>query len=121
SQLRGAVALSPRPTTLNVTPKGSRTAFSTQVDGELPLGILREAVGEMLAIRPSQDDVLELEFIGDTRPPIQVSRYRYGQLSVEGDRIHWHAPADGSIRLVGRMILNPREEFALEEETPGLW
>ncbi|MCT8992295.1 STY4851/ECs_5259 family protein [Chelativorans sp. SCAU2101] len=121
SQLRGAIALSPRPTTLNITPKGSRTGFRRQVEGELPLGILREAVGEMLAIMPSQDGVLELEFIGDFRPPIHVSRYRYGQLSIDGDRIHWHAPADGSIRLVGRMILNPRKEFALEEEAPGIW
>ena len=85
--LRGAVAVSPRKTVLHLGAKGSRSGgIKTIVDGELPLGILRSAIDETLATLPNQDDLVELDFIGDSRPPIRISRYRHEQLARDGAR-----------------------------------
>ena len=68
--LRGAVAVSPRRTVLHLGAKGSKSGgIKTIVDGELPLGILRGAIDETLATLPNQDDLVEIDFIGDSRPP----------------------------------------------------
>jgi hypothetical protein len=76
--LRGAVAMSPRKTVIHLTPKGSNSGgLRAFIDGEFPLGTLRSAIGETLATLPGQDDLVELDFIGDPRPPIRISRYRY--------------------------------------------
>lgn len=121
SQLRGAIAISPRQTTLQVAPKGSKSGFNKVVDGELPLGILRAAIGETLATLPNQDDLIELDFIGDSRLPIRVSRYRHDQLRIVDGKVSWthHGPSD--LRLVGRMLLKPAYEHELEQVARDLW
>jgi hypothetical protein len=92
------------------------------VDGELPLGILRGAIDETLATMSDQDDVVELDFIGDTRRPIRVSRYRHKQLTVDIDGVRWATTSDApGVSPVIRMILDPRNEHALKEESDGLW
>ena len=121
SQLRGAIAVSPRQTMLQVAPKGSKSGFNKVVDGELPLGILKAAIDETLATLPNQDDLIELDFIGDSRLPIRVSRYRYDQLSVLGGKVSWSPDNGPGLRLVGRMLLKPAYEHDLEPEAPGLW
>jgi hypothetical protein len=79
--LRGAVAASPRKAVLHLGAQGSKSgSIKTIVDGELHLGILRSAISETLATLPNQDDLVEIDFIGDSRPTIRISRYRYEQL-----------------------------------------
>lgn len=121
SQLRGAIAISPRRTTLQVAPKGSKSGFNKMVDGELPLGILRAAIDETLATLPNQDDLIELDFIGDSRLPIRVSRYRHDQLRIVGGKVSWTPHVAGDLRLVGRMLLKPVYEHELEQDAPDLW
>ncbi|MCK1472841.1 STY4851/ECs_5259 family protein [Bradyrhizobium sp. CW10] len=121
--LRGAVAASPRRTCVHLGVKGSRSGgLNVIVDGELPLGILRSAIDETLATLPHQDDVVEFDFIGDTRRPIRICRYRHDQLTIDLGIVRWSAPPESSgASPVVRMILDPRHEHALEPETPGLW
>jgi hypothetical protein len=83
--LRGAVAVSPGKTILHVCAKGSRSGgINASIDGELPLGILRGAIDETLATLPDQSDLVEIEFVGDSRPPFRISRYRFQQLARDG-------------------------------------
>lgn len=121
--LRGAVAISPWRTVLHVGAKGARSGgLSAAVDGELPLGVLRSAFDEILASLPFQDDLAELVFVGDTRLPIFISRYRSKQLVHEDGTIRWPEAASGSgIQPVARMVLDPRHEHALESEALGVW
>ncbi|MBE1203682.1 STY4851/ECs_5259 family protein [Aminobacter carboxidus] len=121
SQLRGAIAIAPRQTTLQVAPKGSRSGFKKEIDGELPLGILRAAISETLATLPNQDDLVELDFLGDFRLPIRVSRYRYEQLSIIDGKVSWTSHNGAGVRLVGRMLLKPAYEHELELDVFGLW
>ena len=121
--VRGTVAVSPRRTMVHLAAKGSKSGgLKAVVDGELPLGILRSAIYETLASLPGQDDLVELEFIGDIRPPIRISRYRHDQLALEGSKVRWPAPVDASgAGPVARMILDPRHEHALESAGDGNW
>ncbi|WP_287313581.1 STY4851/ECs_5259 family protein [Mesorhizobium sp.] len=121
--LRGAVAVAPRRTVIHLTAKGSKAGgLKAVVDGELPLGILRSAIDETLATLPGQDDLVELDFIGDSRPPIRISRYRHEQLAREGSMVRWLAPSGPSgVAPVARMILDPRHEHALEPAGDGAW
>src|SRR5690606_13298396 len=65
--LRGATVVTPRRTTLRIAAKGSRTGgIQTVIDGEFPLAALRGAAEEILATLPQQDDLIELEFLGDS-------------------------------------------------------
>jgi hypothetical protein len=121
--LRGAVGVSPRRTVLHLGPKGSKSgSVKTIVDGELPLGILRGAIDETLATLPNQDDLVEIVFIGDSRPPIRISRYRYEQLGRDGATVRWLPPSTSSSAApVARMILDPRHEHALGPDGDGVW
>ncbi|TIV68463.1 MAG: hypothetical protein E5V86_00750 [Mesorhizobium sp.] len=121
--LRGAIAISPWRTVLHVGAKGARSGgLSAAVDGELPLGVLRSAFDEILASLPFQDDLAELVFVGDTRLPILISRYRSKQLVHENGMVRWSETASGSgIQPVAKMVLDPRHEHALEPEAFGLW
>ncbi|TIO48881.1 MAG: hypothetical protein E5X80_26105 [Mesorhizobium sp.] len=121
--LRGAVAVSPSKAVLCLGAKGSKSSsIKTVVDGELPLGILRGAIDETLATLPNQDDLVEIDFIGDSRPPIRISRYRYEQLALDGATVRWLPPSETSgAGPVARMILDPRHEYALEYAEDGVW
>jgi hypothetical protein len=121
--LRGAVAVAPRRTVIHLAAKGSKAGGVKRViDGELPLGILRSAIDETLATLPGQDDLVELEFIGDTRPPFRISRYRHDQLARDGAMVRWLAPPGSTdTSPVARMILDPRHEHALECAGDGVW
>ena len=121
--LRGAVAVSPRRTVLHLGAKGSKSgSIKIIVDGELPLGILRGAIDETLATLPNQDDLVEIDFIGDSRPPIRISRYRHEQLVRDGATVRWLAPSTRTgASPVTRMILDPRHEHALEPQGDGFW
>jgi hypothetical protein len=122
-RLRGAVAVAPRRTILQLGAKGSKSgSIRTIVDGELPLGILRSAIDETLATLPNQDDLVEIDFIGDSRPPIRVSRYRHQQLERDGATVRWLPTSNSSgVTLVARMILDPQHEHALEPQEDGIW
>lgn len=120
--LRGAVAVSPRKVVFHLGAKGSKSGIKTVVDGELPLGILRGAIDETLATLPNQDDLVEIDFIGDSRPPIRISRYRYEQLERDGALLRWlPSSTDPNAAPVARMILDPRHEYALEPQGDGAW
>lgn len=120
--LRGAVAVSPRKSVLHLGARGSRSgSIKTIVDGELPLGILRGAIEETLATSPNQDDLVEIDFIGDTRPPIRISRYRHKQLDRDGTTVRWLPPTCTDAVPVARMILDPRQEYPLEPQEDGSW
>jgi hypothetical protein len=108
---------------LHLAAKGARSGgLKIVVDGELPLGILRNAIDETLATEPGQDALVELEFIGDTRRPIRISRYRHDQLALDLGMVRWMAPPDQvGASPVARMILDPRHEHALEPEADSLW
>jgi hypothetical protein len=120
--LRGAVAVSPRKTILHLGAKGSKSGIKTIVDGELPLGILHGAISETLATLPDQDDLVEIDFIGDPRPPIRISRYRHEQLVRDGATVLWlPSSAHAEAAPVARMILDPRHEHALENAEGSVW
>ncbi|MDQ6436651.1 STY4851/ECs_5259 family protein [Mesorhizobium sp. LHD-90] len=121
--LRGAVATSPRPIWLQLMLKGDRSGgFRPKVDGELPLGTLRSGIQEMLGASAHQDDMVEVEFLGDTRPPIRISRYGEHTLSFDAEKVRWSPGAsETNLQLVARMVLDPRREHALERETDGVW
>lgn len=121
--LRGAVAVSPRNTILHLGARGSKSgSIKTIVDGELPLGTLRGAIDETLATLPTQDDVVEIDFIGDTRPPIRISRYRHAQLVRDAATVRWVAPSTrNGAAPVARMVLDPRHEHALKPQEDGIW
>jgi hypothetical protein len=121
--LRGAVAVSPRKAVLHLGAKGFKSGnIKTIVDGELPLGILRSAIDETLATLPNQDDLVEIAFIGDSRPSIRISRYRHEQLARDGATMRWLAPSTHTgAAPVARMILDPRHEHALEPQERGIW
>jgi hypothetical protein len=120
--LRGAVAVSPRRAVLHLGAKGSKSGIKSIVDGELPLGILRGAIDETLATLPNQDDLVEIDFIGDSRPPIRISRYRHEQLARDDAMVRWLRPsAHSGAAPVARMILDPRHEHALEYAEDGMW
>lgn len=120
--LRGAVAVSPRQTILTLGAKGAKSTIKTVVDGELPLGILRAAIDETFATLSSQDDLVEIDFIGDSRPPIRISRYRHEQLVRDGAAVRWFPPsAHFRATPVARMVLDPGQEHALEYAEDGLW
>jgi len=121
--LRGAVVVAPSRAVIHLNAKGSKSGgIRTVVDGELPLGILRSAINETLATLHGQDDLVELEFLGDTRPPIRISRYRHEQLARDGGMVRWF-PALGrsGVAPVARMILDPWHEHALEPVGDGVW
>ncbi|WP_422017658.1 STY4851/ECs_5259 family protein [Reyranella sp.] len=121
--LRGAVAVSPRESVLQLGARGSRSgSIKTIVDGELPLGILRGAIEETLATMPNQDDQVEIDFVGDTRPPIRISRYRHGPLAHHHGMVHWLPASTRTDAMpVARMVLDPRHEHALEPQEGGVW
>ena len=121
--LRGAIAMAPQRTVIHLAAKGSKSGgLKTIVDGELPLGVLRSAIDETLATLPGQDDLVELDFIGDTRPPIFISRYRYDQLACDGSLIQWVPPRwSSAVVPVARMVLNPLQECSLEPTEDGKW
>ncbi|MFD2185096.1 STY4851/ECs_5259 family protein [Rhodoplanes azumiensis] len=121
--LRGAVVVSPGRSIVHLAPKGARSSgIKTIVDGELPLGVLRSSIDEMLATLPGQDDLVELDFLGDTRQPIRISRYRLDRLVHDGDLVRRPESSRASgIAPVARMILDPRHEHALEDTGDGHW
>lgn len=123
AELRGAVAVSPRKTVLHLGAKGARSgSIRAIVDGELPLGILRAAIGEILATLANQDDLVEIDFIGDSRPPIRISRYRHDQVVLDGSMVRWLRPSEPSgVTLVARMALAPRHEYALDYVDDAVW
>lgn len=122
SALRGALAVAPRKTVIHLTAKGSKAGgLKAVVDGELPLGVLRSAIDETLATLSGQDDLVELYFIGDSRPPIRISRYRHGQLGRDGSVVLWPPPKPSGVAPVARMVLDPRHEHALEPIGDGAW
>jgi hypothetical protein len=119
--LRGAVAVSPCRTVLHLGAKGFKSgSIKTVVDGELPLGMLHGAIDETLATLPNQDDLMEIAFIGDSRPSIRISRYRHEQLVRDGTAMRWLATSTHTgAAPVARMILDPRHEHALETRCKG--
>lgn len=122
--LRGAIAVSPRRTTLTAGLKGLKTAgLRLEIDGELPLSSLRTGFAEIFAVSGSQDSVVELEFAGDHRLPVRFSRYRQDSLEMEpAGAVRWHATlGDGSAMPVARMLLAPRHEHLLDQVEPRLW
>jgi hypothetical protein len=121
--LRGAVAVSPRRSVLHLGAKGSKSGgIKTLVDGEFPLGILRSAIDETLATLPNQDDLVEIDFVGDSQPSIRISRYRHQQLVRDGTTVRWLPPsASSGAAPVARMILDPRHEHALGPHGDGVW
>lgn len=121
--LRGAVAVAPVRSALRVVARGARTGgMQFAVDGELALGALRGVIDETLASLPGQDDLVELEFVGDWRSPIRVSRYRHDPLRVDGDLVRRPASASADRPApVARMICEPRREHALEPVDAVSW
>ena len=121
--LRGAVAVAPRRTLIHLGAKGSKSGtIRIVVDGELPLGILRSAIDETLATLPGQDDLVELDFVGDSRRPIRISRYRHEQLTHDCNMVRWFSPSRSSrVAPMARMILDPRREYALEPAGDRMW
>jgi hypothetical protein len=66
--------------------------------------------------------LVEIDFIGDSRPPIRISRYRHEQLVRDGATVRWLPPSETSgAAPVARMILDPRHEHALEYAEDGVW
>jgi hypothetical protein len=121
--LRGAVVIAPGRTVIHLTSMGTKSGgIKMPVDGELPLGILRGAIDETLATLSSQDDLVQIDFIGDSRRPIRISRYRNDQIAQDGDELRWSPlSCPTTVKPVSKMILDPRHEYALEPNGEGTW
>jgi len=120
--LRGAVATASQRATLQVAVRGARDVVAkARIDGETPLGLFRSAIEEAFASRGEQDVVVEITFVGDSRRPHQVQRYRQPQLTRCAEGVRWRALAAAAAWPVARMILDPRHEHALEPGPDGIW
>jgi hypothetical protein len=69
-----------------------------------------------------QDDQLELAFLGDTRLPIRIARYREEMLPLRDGLVDWRPSTDlPGTRPVARMVLEPRLEHAMVPASDRLW
>ncbi len=108
--LRGARLLSQGTARLQMTTStmGKGEAFDLTFSDEYPLASLRSVMEEMLATAGEQDAKIKLVFLGDTRPPIWVQRYRYERPEPTTPLV---LPAGGLP--VARMVCQPKYEHAL--------
>ncbi|WP_162252285.1 STY4851/ECs_5259 family protein [Mesorhizobium sp. Root102] len=120
--LRGAVAVSPSRTALDVTLKGSRSSgLTVQVDEEYPLGALRNGIDEILAGATEHDAVAEMVFLGQ-QMPFRIGRYRYPPPAYVDGQIRFSTfGLNDTTRPVARMILSPRHDHALDPAGDNTW
>ena len=123
SALRGAVAVSPRRTVIELTRRVQGLAASEALwTANFPLEPYAVRLMRRSQRCPDQDDLVELDFIGDWRLPIRISRYRHEQIGRNGCVVRWRRPsASSGVLPVARMIFDPRHEHALEPEGEGAW
>ena len=123
TSLRGAIVVSPRQTTMCITGVGAKMPAVVQgIDGEFPLSALRSVVLEALATADSQDELLQLDFLGDTRQPFRILRYREAALQRDAAGVRWKGGVSGPAGSpVARMILQPGEEHPLEATGEDSW
>lgn len=111
--LRGAVTISPNPTSITISPKTAQSkVLVVRFTGEYPLAALKPAVEELLASMGDQDALLELEFVGESRLPIRLKRYRYDRPELVDGTIVFKEPFKEMP--VARMILDPAKEHLLQ-------
>lgn len=110
AKLRGARLVSQGKARLQITTTsmGRGEAFNLNFSDEYPLGSLRGVIEEMLVAAADQDAQVRLIFVGDTRPPVVVQRYRYPRPEAAKPLV---LPAAGIP--VARMVCQPRHEYAL--------
>jgi len=108
--LRGARLLSQGIARLQMTTPGlgRGEAFNLTFSDEYPLGSLRGVIEEMLATAGEQDARIKLVFLGDTRQPVWIQRYRYERPEVS---MPLTLPSAGVP--VARMVCQPKYEYAL--------
>ncbi|WFT85996.1 STY4851/ECs_5259 family protein [Rhizobium leguminosarum] len=116
--LRGAIAASPHATTLTLSSRTDRSnSMQFRFAGEFPLAALKPAVQEMMAPMNDQDALLELEFLGETRIPIRLRKYRYSRPAmVEGAIVF---SENFNAVPVAKMILQPTKEHLLQRNSNG--
>lgn len=116
--LRGAVAASPHATTLTLSSRTDRSnSMQFRFAGEFPLAALKPAVQEMMAPMNDQDAMLELEFLGETRIPIRLRKYRYARPIMVGGAVVFSE--NFSALPVAKMVLQPAKEHLLQRKPDG--
>ncbi|KKZ86595.1 STY4851/ECs_5259 family protein [Rhizobium phaseoli] len=118
--LRGSIAASPYATTLTLSSKADRSSsLHFRFTGEFPLAALKPAVEELMAPMNDQDGLLELEFLGETRIPIKLRKYRYARPELVHGAIVFGE--NFRAKAVAKMILQPTREHLLQKNTNGTY
>lgn len=114
--LRGARLLSQGAACLQITTSaiGKGEAFNLTFSEEYPLSSLRGVIEEMLANAGEQDARVRLTFVGETRLPVWVQRYRYER---PVPTVPLVLPEAGIP--VARMVCQPKYEYALTAVAGG--
>ncbi|MGN7735319.1 STY4851/ECs_5259 family protein [Ensifer sp. 22564] len=116
--LRGSIATSPYNTTLTLSARSSHSSsLHFRFSGEFPLAALKPVVEELMAPMGDQDAILDLEFLGETRIPIRLRKYRYPRPSITENGISFGV--EFSETPVVRMILQPHREHLLQKTPEG--
>ncbi|WP_311044989.1 STY4851/ECs_5259 family protein [Rhizobium sp. NZLR1b] len=114
--LRGSRAVSSHKATLVISRKGSKSQdICVEVDGELAISALKPSIEQILASSDQQDVQLDLHFVGDSKPPIRLARYRLDRPPIQGGAVT--LPSVGSA--VFRAVLAPELERSLVRDADG--
>lgn len=116
ASLRGSRAVSSHNVTLVISRKGSKSQdICVEVDGELAVSSLKPSIEQILASTDHQDVQLDMHFVGDSKPPIRLARYRWDRPPIHGGALTM--PDDGSA--VFRAVLAPKLERNLVRDSDG--
>lgn len=116
ASLRGSRAVSSHKANLVISRKGSKSQdICVEVDGELAISALKPLIEQILASSDQQDVQLDLHFVGDSKPPIRLARYRLDRPPIQGGAVT--LPSVGSA--VFRAVLAPERERSLVKDDDG--
>ncbi|MGO8316061.1 STY4851/ECs_5259 family protein [Rhizobium johnstonii] len=116
ASLRGSRAVSSHKAVLVISRKGSKSQdICVEVDGELAISALKPSIEQIMASSDHQDVQLDMHFVGDSKPPIRLTRYRWDRPRIDGGGLI--LPQNGSA--VFRAVLAPELERNLGMDGSG--
>ncbi|WP_240545162.1 STY4851/ECs_5259 family protein [Sinorhizobium fredii] len=115
ASLRGSRAISSHKSVLVISRKGSKSQdISVEVDGEFAISTLKSAIEQIMASVEHQDVKLDMHFVGDSRQPIRLARYRWDRPRQERGAVIFSTVGVA----VCRPVLAPEVERMLDHFQP---
>jgi len=112
ASLRGTRAVTSHKSVLVISRKGAKSQdLAVEVDGEFAISTLKPMIEEIMATAGEQDVQLDMHFLGDTRPPIRLTKYRWERPSYANEVVSFSG-AIGKPQY--RSIIRPEIEEQLE-------